>query len=71
VIQQQQRYQPPQSDPWFGSGGFGRGTVWNGGIGDLGGLGDIVGSLSRGGGFGGGGRGRRSGGGGFRTGGGF
>ncbi len=57
VLQEQQRYQPPY-DPWFGSGGFGRGTVWGGGRGGFGGGGF-------GGGFGGGG------GGGFRTGGGF
>lgn len=67
ILQEQQRYRPQRSDPTFGSGGFGRGTVWGGGVGDLGGLGDIV-SGRRGGGFGGGG-GR--GGGGFRTGGGF
>jgi DNA repair exonuclease SbcCD ATPase subunit len=55
VLQEQQRYRPQQSDPTFGSGGFGRGSVW--GSGDSHGIG-------RGGGFGGGG-------GGFRTGGGF
>ncbi len=71
ILQEQQRYRPQRSDPTFGSGGFGRGTVWGGGVGDLGGLGDIFGGRSggsrgRGGGFGGGG-----GGGGFRTGGGF
>ncbi len=55
VLQEQQRYQPRQSDPTFGSGGFGRGSVWGG---DSHGIG-------RRGGFGGGG------GGGFRTGGGF
>jgi hypothetical protein len=60
VLQEQQRYQPQRSDPTFGSGGFGRGSVWGGGFGDSHGIG-------RGGGFGGGG----SGGGGFRTGGGF
>lgn len=66
VLEQQRRYQRRQADPGFGSGGFGRGTVWGGGI-----------RLPRmpgpsGGGFrfpsGGGGR---SSGGGFRTGGGF
>ncbi|NEV64057.1 hypothetical protein [Thiorhodococcus minor] len=79
VLQEQQRYRPPRSDPGFGSGGFGRGTVWGGGLGDLGNLGDILGgSLGRspirkrgsqrrsGGGFR-----RGGGGGGFRTGGGF
>ena len=78
VLQQQQRYRPRHSDPTFGSGGFGRGTVWGGGVGDIGDLGDIFGHLGRGG-FGrrrggggfGGTRGGRSGGGGFRTGGGF
>jgi len=67
VLQEQQRYRPRRSNPTFGSGGFGRGTVWNGGVGDLG---DIFSGLGRGGGgFGRGGRG--GGGGGFRTGGGF
>ena len=65
VLQQQRRYRPRHSDPTFGSGGFGRGTIWNGGFGGRGrtwpGGG---GGLGRGG-FGG------SGGGGFRTGGGF
>ncbi len=69
VLQQNQRYHPRHSDPRFGSGGFGRGTVWSGGLGDLG---DIFGGLGRGGGFGGGfGGGGLGGGGGFRTGGGF
>ena len=67
VLQEQQHYQTRHSDPSFGSGGFGRGTVWGGGVGDLRDLGDIFGGLRRGGGFGG----RRRGGGGFRTGGGF
>jgi hypothetical protein len=74
VLEQQQRYRPQRTDPTFGSGGFGRGTVWGG---RRGGLGDVLGGgLSRGG-FGRGtslGRGRGgfgSGGGGFRTGGGF
>ena len=35
VLQQQRRYNPPRSDPTFGSGGFGRGTVW-GGLGHIG-----------------------------------
>lgn len=74
VLQEQQQHQPQYSDPWFGSGGFGRGTVWGGG------LGDILGKMGRGGqgrgrggiggGWGGGG-GLGGGGGGFRTGGGF
>jgi hypothetical protein len=64
VLKEHQRYRPQRSDPGFGSGGFGRGTVWKGGMGDLG---DIIGGLGRGG------FGRRGGGGGggFRTGGGF
>jgi hypothetical protein len=78
VLEEQQRYQPQYSDPRFGSGGFGRGTVWGGGLGDI--LGDLGGGgVGRGrGGFGGGwggslggGGGRSGGGGGFRTGGGF
>ncbi len=72
VLQEQQRYQSHRSNPTFGSGGFGRGTVWGGGLGDLPDLGDLIGRMGRGGGgFGrrGGGSGR--GGGGFRTGGGF
>jgi hypothetical protein len=78
VLEEQQRYQPQYSDPRFGSGGFGRGTVWGGGLGDI--LGELErGGLGRGrGGFGGGwgggiggGGGPRGGGGGFRTGGGF
>jgi hypothetical protein len=69
VLEQQQRYRPPRTDPTFGSGGFGRGTVWGGRRGSLGG------GLSRGG-FGrgttlGGRRGGFGGSGGFRTGGGF
>ncbi|MBK1721476.1 hypothetical protein [Thiocystis violacea] len=74
VLQEQQRYRPPRSDPGFGSGGFGRGSVWGGGLGDLGNLGDIVsGGLgrSRGGGGGRGPSGGSRGSGGFRTGGGF
>lgn len=64
VLQEHQRYQPQRSNPDFGSGGLGRGTVWRGGLGDIG---DVIGGLGRGG-FGG-----RSGGGGggFRSGGGF
>ena len=62
VLQRQRRYRPRHSDPTFGSGGFGRGTVWGGGVGDLG---DIIGGLGRGGGFG-----RRGGGGGGYGGGG-
>lgn len=67
ALQEQQRYRPRQSDPGFGSGGFGRGTIWKGGLGDLG---DIIGGIGRGG-FGGGRGGGSGGGGGFRTGGGF
>lgn len=76
ILEEQQRYQPQYSDPGFGSGGFGRGTVWGGGLGDI--LGEIGrGGFGRGpGGFGGGwggggGGGSSGGGGGFRTGGGF
>ncbi len=75
VLQDQQRYRPEQADPGFGSGGFGRGTVWGGGA-DLRDLGDIVGRMGGGGrsgwGGGGGSAGSSSGGGGgegFRTGG--
>jgi hypothetical protein len=57
VLEQQQRYRPRRTNPTFGSGGFGRGTIWGGRRGGFGG--------GRGGGFG------RGGGGGFRTGGGF
>ena len=81
VLEQQRRYQPRRADPGFGSGGFGRGTVWGGGI-------QLPRSQpSSGGGFrfpsgggggfrfpsggGGGFRVPRGGGGGFRTGGGF
>ncbi len=70
VLQEQHRYRPRRSDPGFGSGGFGRGTVWKGGVGDLE---DIVAGMGRGG-FGRRGGGSSSGshgGGGFRTGGGF
>ena len=70
VLQEQQRYRPRRSNPNFGSGGFGRGTVWNGGIGDIFdglGRGGFPGGRGGGGGFGRGG----GGGGGFRTGGGF
>lgn len=72
VLREQQHYRPQRSDPGFGSGGFGRGTVWKGGLGDLG---DIIGGIGRGGfggrGGGGPGGGGIGGGGGFRTGGGF
>ena len=58
VLQQQQRYRPQRTDPTFGSGGFGRGTVWGGRRGGFGG--GLGGGFGRGGGSGG-----------FRTGGGF
>ncbi len=64
VLQEQQRYRPQQSDPTFGSGGFGRGSVWGG---DSHG----IGRGGFGGGLGGGGGSRGGGGGGFTTGGGF
>ena len=72
VLEQQQRYRPQRTDPTFGSGGFGRGTVWGGRRGGLGGvLGGGRGRFGRGTTLGRG-RGRfGSGGGGFRTGGGF
>ena len=59
VLQQQRRYNPPRTDTTFGSGGFGRGTVWGGGssvgrdiggqiLGEvLGGLGSVLGEMSR------------------------
>lgn len=73
VLSRQHRYQPRHSNPGYGSGGYGKGTVWNSGLGDLSDLGDIF-SSGGGGGFGGGGLGGGGlggGGGGFRTGGGF
>ncbi|SDW89120.1 hypothetical protein [Thiocapsa roseopersicina] len=75
VMQEQQRYRPERSDPGFGSGAFGRGTVWGGGLGDARRPGDIFGGLGRGsagrtGGSGGAGK-RGGSSGGFRTGGGF
>jgi hypothetical protein len=69
VMQEQQRYRPERSDPGFGSGAFGRGTVWGGGLGDARRPGDIFGGAGRGSGGGPGKRGGSSGG--FRTGGGF
>ena len=74
VLEQQQRYQPRHSNPTFGSGGFGRGTIWGGGLGDALGRGELGGLGRRGGGLGRGGLGglgRGGSGGGFRTGGGF
>ncbi len=73
ILQQQRRYRPRRADPGFGSGGFGRGTVWGSGMRfPTSGGGGIFGSGRRGGfSFPKGGSGRRSGGGGFRTGGGF
>ena len=69
VLEQQQRYRPQRTDPTFGSGGFGRGTVWGGRRGGFGG-GWNPGGLGRGSSMGGRGGGS-GGGGGFRTGGGF
>ncbi len=71
VLNRQQRHRTGRSNPHFGSGGFGRGTIWGGGFcrggGGIGGRG-----LGGGGIFGGGGGGGLGGGGGgFRTGGGF
>ncbi|WP_136799879.1 hypothetical protein [Desulfosediminicola ganghwensis] len=66
ILEQQRRYQKRQANPRFGSGGFGRGTVWGGGCGMPGGGMRFPNS----------GRGRRAvrprpSAGGFRTGGGF
>ena len=67
VLQQQHTYRPRRADPRFGSGGFGRGSVWGpvGRVGRdvggeileevLGGLGEVLGGCRRGGGWGGGG----------------
>ncbi|MDF1523950.1 MAG: hypothetical protein P1P87_14185, partial [Trueperaceae bacterium] len=72
TLERQRRYEPPRSDPTFGSGGFGRGTPWGGGgtfgSGGFGGTQRAGGSRPSGGGF------KPSGGsirpsGGFRTGG--
>jgi hypothetical protein len=73
ILQQQRRYRPRRADPGFGSGGFGRGTVWGSGMRfPSGGGGGIFGSGRRGGfSFPRGRSGRRGSGGGFRTGGGF
>jgi hypothetical protein len=81
VLEQQHRYQPRRADPGFGSGGYGRGTVWGGGIrlpsGSRPSRGGFRFPSGGGGGFrfpsggGGGFRMPRGGGGGFRTGGGF
>jgi hypothetical protein len=59
VLEQQQRYRPRRTDPTFGSGGFGRGTIWGGRRGGFGG--GLGGGVGR----------RGGGGGGFRSGGGF
>jgi hypothetical protein len=75
VLEQQRRYQRRRADPGFGSGGFGRGTVWGGGFR----LPRTPGSSGRSFPFPGGGGGNfrfpsgggGSSGGGFRTGGGF
>jgi len=73
ILQQQRRHQPRSADPGFGSGGFGRGTVWGSGRHfPHSGRGSIFGSGRRGGfSFPSGGSGRQGGGGGFTTGGGF
>lgn len=75
VLEQQRRMRRRQADPGFGSGGFGRGTIWGSGMR----FPDFGGGMSFPGGgsvFGGGSSfpqagGHSSGGGGFRTGGGF
>ncbi|MFU8889725.1 MAG: hypothetical protein ACNA8N_14110, partial [Trueperaceae bacterium] len=81
VLERQRRVAPTRSDPTFGSGGFGRGSPWGGGLGGGSGGGKSVsfGGTKRAGGFktggsiGGGGfkTGGRMGGGGFKTGGKF
>ncbi|MBW2658309.1 MAG: hypothetical protein JRC87_01725 [Deltaproteobacteria bacterium] len=78
VLEQQRRRLPRRSNPTFGSGGFGQGTIWGKGRGFPGNFGGGGGfSFPRrpgGGGFrfpGTGGGGASSGGSGFRTGGGF
>ncbi|HLU82766.1 MAG TPA: hypothetical protein VKZ43_05145, partial [Trueperaceae bacterium] len=47
VLQQQRRYNPPRTDQTFGSGGFGRGTVWGGSTRSQGGggLGGVIGGM--------------------------
>ena len=68
ILKEQHRYRPERANPDFGSGGFGRGTVWGGG----GSIGGNLGNWGGGGGAGwGGGGSGGGGGGGFRTGGGF
>jgi hypothetical protein len=59
VLKQQRRYNPPRTDPTFGSGGFGRGTIWGGSpnvgrdiggqiLGEvLSGLGGVLGEMAR------------------------
>ncbi|MBW6456301.1 MAG: hypothetical protein K0A98_10475 [Trueperaceae bacterium] len=81
VLERQRRVAPTRSDPTFGSGGFGRGSPWGGGLGGGSGGGKSVsfGGTKRAGGFktggsiGGGGfkTGGRMGGGGFKSGGKF
>jgi hypothetical protein len=70
VLEEQYRYRPQRADPTFGSGGFGHGSPWGGGMSSR-----IPSGGSRSGGFGGGsfgtGGGFGGGSGGFRTGGGF
>ncbi|WP_058553775.1 hypothetical protein [Thiohalocapsa sp. ML1] len=67
VLEEQYRYRPPRTDPTFGSGGFGHGSPWGGG---MAGRSSRMPSSRGGGGFRSGG-GFGGGGGGFRTGGGF
>ena len=51
VLEQQQRYRPRRTNPTFGSGGFGRGTVWGGRRGGFGRGGGGGGGFRTGGGF--------------------
>ncbi len=75
LLEQQRRMRRRQADPGFGSGGFGRGTIWGSGMrfpGSGGGLSFPGGGVFGGGiNFPGGGGHTSGGGGGFRTGGGF
>jgi len=51
VLEQQRRFEPPRSNPTFGSGGFGRGSPWRGGGGPRGGGGGRGGGFRTGGKF--------------------
>lgn len=51
VLDQQRRYRPPRTDTTFGSGGFGRGSPWGGGLRPRGGRGPRGGGFRTGGKF--------------------